>query len=127
MTMRLRLLAPVVAVVAAASLAGCDDAATHAAIPGSDPARGLAAIQRHGCSACHLVPGVRAPGGRIGPPLTALARNVYVAGILPNQPDHLIRWILDPPAVDPRTAMPDLGVSTAEARDIASYLYAVSR
>jgi cytochrome c1 len=46
-----------------------------------------------------------------------------VAGKLPNTPDQLVRWIQQPQAVEPGTAMPDLGVSLAEARDIAAYLY----
>jgi len=39
------------------------------------------------------------------------------------RPPNLIRWIQDPPGVDPLTAMPKLGVSEADARDIASILY----
>ena len=31
--------------------------------------------------------------------------------------------IRDPHAVDPRTAMPETGVTEADARDIAAYLY----
>jgi cytochrome c1 len=36
-----------------------------------------------------------------------------------------VRWIQDPPAVDSATAMPNLGVSERDARDMAAYLYAV--
>jgi len=53
-----------------------------------------------------------------------MAERAWVAGVLPNEPAALVRWIVDPRAVDPRTAMPDLGVSEAEARDMAAYLYA---
>jgi len=35
----------------------------------------------------------------------------------------MIRWLQDPPAVDAKTAMPNLHVSEADARDIATYLY----
>ena len=38
-------------------------------------------------------------------------------------PENLIRWVIAPREVDPRTAMPDVGVSPADARDIAAYLY----
>ena len=48
---------------------------------------------------------------------------MYIAGVLPNTPDALIRWIMDPRDVDPKTAMPDLGVTSHDARDIAAYLY----
>jgi hypothetical protein len=35
----------------------------------------------------------------------------------------MLRWLRDPRAVSPHTAMPSLGIDEAEARDIASYLY----
>jgi cytochrome c1 len=47
----------------------------------------------------------------------------HIAGVLTNTPDNLIEWIHNPPGVDPRTAMPNLGVDEAAARDIAAYLY----
>jgi len=34
-----------------------------------------------------------------------------------------VRWIQNPPAIDSKTAMPFLGVSERDARDIAEYLY----
>ena len=51
------------------------------------------------------------------------AQRVYVAGRLANTPDNLIRWIRDPRAVEPHTAMPAVGLDEAGARDIAAYLY----
>ncbi len=45
--------------------------------------------------------------------------------VLANSPGNLVRWIMDPPAVDSATAMPAPDVSEAEARDIAAYLYAL--
>jgi cytochrome c len=59
----------------------------------------------------------------VGPPLTTFARRAYIAGQLPNQPENLIRWIQDPQAVEPGTAMPNLRVSPVVARDMAAYLY----
>jgi cytochrome c len=59
----------------------------------------------------------------VGPPLTMFAQRAYIAGQLPNEPDNLIRWIQDPQTVEPGTAMPDLGVDTSTARDMAAYLY----
>ena len=35
----------------------------------------------------------------------------------------MIRWIENPPAIDPKTAMPNMGVTVRDARDIAAYLY----
>jgi cytochrome c1 len=35
----------------------------------------------------------------------------------------MMQWIENPPAVDPKTVMPNLGVTEQDARDIAGYLY----
>jgi cytochrome c len=87
-----------------------------------DPERGRVALNGFGCGACHVIPGVRAARGMVGPPLTGFARRSYIAGQL-NSPDNLVRWIAYPQAVAPGTAMPDLGVSPSVARDMAAYLY----
>lgn len=34
----------------------------------------------------------------------------------------MVRWLRNPQAVTPRTLMPNLGVTEADARDIAAYL-----
>ena len=60
---------------------------------------------------------------KVGPPLAGLASRMYIASVLPNSPANLIRWIEEPTVVDPRTAMPDVGVTPSDARDIAAYLY----
>ena len=41
----------------------------------------------------------------------------------PNTPDNMVRWLQNPPAIDPRSAMPNMGISEAQARDIAAWLY----
>jgi cytochrome c len=92
-------------------------------VTGGDPQRGKALIERYGCIACHAVPGIPGHGSNVGPPLDKMARRAYVGGVLPNLPDDLVRWLRNPPAVDPRTAMPNLGISETEAKDIAAYLY----
>jgi len=92
-------------------------------VPGSNPERGPALIQHYGCGACHIVPGVRGAVGDVGPRLDRMLHHIYVAGKLPNNAENLARWIADPLAIDPQSAMPDLNVSEADARDIASYLY----
>lgn len=93
-------------------------------VEGGDPRRGKAAIRNYGCGSCHTMPGIPGANGNVGPPLIDMARQVYLAGILPNQPDNMVRWIRSPQEVNPRTAMPDMGVTEADARDIAAYLYA---
>lgn len=70
-------------------------------------------------------PGVAGADSRVGPPLDEAASRMYIAGRLTNTPQHMIRWILDPRAVDSATAVPTLGISERDARDIAAYLYAI--
>ena len=106
-----------------ALLAGCEK---HPPIVHEgDADNGRLLLRQFGCGSCHVIPGVAAAQGRAGPPLTGIARRAYLAGLLPNTPQNLSRWIRDPQSVDPRTAMPDLSVSEAHARDIAAYLYTV--
>ncbi len=92
-------------------------------IEGGDAKRGEAAVERYGCAACHAIPGIANQGSNVGPPLHKMALRGYIGGVLPNTPADMVRWLQNPPAVDPRTAMPNLGISEAEARDIAAYLY----
>ena len=88
-----------------------------------DPDIGRELIQQHGCGGCHQIPGVPQARGKVGPPLSGIAGRAYIAGRLRNSPQNLMRWVDDPKSVDPRTAMPDTGVNSAEARDITAYLY----
>ena len=59
----------------------------------------------------------------VGPPLAGIASRLYIAGVLPNSPENMERWIRNPPAVDSLTVMPDFGVTEQDARDITTYLY----
>ncbi len=79
-------------------------------------------IRDYGCVACHTVPGVKGPSSKVGPPLENMALRGYIGGVLPNTPDNLVRWLLDPPAIDPLTAMPNMGMNDGDAKDIAAYL-----
>lgn len=92
-------------------------------VTGGSLERGRAAIMRQGCVACHTIPGIGNPGSDVGPPLAKMAKRTYIAGVLANTPENMTRWLQDPPGVDPRTAMPNMGIDEAEARDIAAYLY----
>lgn len=108
-----------------ALLVGCGESPPKLQVAGGDAARGKAVIERYGCPACHTIPGIPGYGANVGPPLGQLASRAYLAGVLPNLPQNLVRWLQDPPAVAPRTVMPNLGVSEAQARDMAAYLYSV--
>lgn len=102
--------------------AGCGKPAVMQ-VEGGSAERGRQLIQEYGCVSCHAIPGIAHVGANVGPPLGKMGKRVYVGGVLPNMPDELISWLQNPPAMDPRTAMPNLGISEAEARDIAAYLY----
>ena len=122
--------AAVEAIVAALLVAACASTPTRLPppqVPGGDPQRGAVSIEQLGCGACHVIPGISRADGTVGPPLTDFSHRGYIAGELPNNGPNLIRWIMDPKAVEPGTAMPDLGIGEAEARDIAAYLFTLGR
>jgi cytochrome c len=108
------------------ALAGCKSGSSvrsyGVAIEGN-PQHGKELIQSYGCGACHIIPGVRGAHGLVGPPLNLFADRTMVGGVVPNTPDNLVRWVENPPSIDPKTAMPDLGLSQSQAQDIAAYLY----
>ena len=63
----------------------------------------------------------------MGPPLAGVARRASLAGVLPNTPENenMVSFIRAPSAVDPLTAMPDLGVTERHVRDMVAYLYSL--
>ena len=83
---------------------------------------GRQVLEDRGCGSCHRIPGVPGADGLVGPPLDSMGRRTFIAGQLANTPENMVRWIRDPQAVEPGTAMPDLGITEAEARDITAYL-----
>jgi cytochrome c len=97
--------------------------AEHEPVLNGDPERGRLLLRQFGCGGCHRIPGVADAQGNVGPPLDGVAKRVYLAGIVPNSPDGMARWIQAPKAFDPKTAMPNLGVGEEHARDMAAYLY----
>jgi cytochrome c2 len=107
------------------SAAGCDRASgdQEHLLTNADADRGATAIRKYGCGSCHTIGGITGAAGLVGPPLAGIARRVYIAGVLPNEPDNMIKWLENPPGVDPKTAMPNMGVTPRDARDIAAYLY----
>jgi cytochrome c1 len=107
-------------------LSGCEGGRTVRAAPlpnGGDPHRGRDVIASKNCGSCHTIPGVAGADGLVGPPLFFFSRRTYIAGELPNSPANLARWVQDPTSVEPGTAMPALGLSDQQARDVAAYLY----
>ena len=102
-------------------LAGCGDGRPPGVNAG-DPARGKIALAQYGCRACHMIPGVTGSEVYVGRPLEHMMRRRVIVGKLPNDQPNLVRWIRDPQAIDPGTAMPNLGVSERDAVDMSAYL-----
>ena len=95
-------------------------------LTGGNVARGKALFAAYGCGGCHTVDGVPQAQGLVGPPLDTIAVRAMIGGRLSNSPANLEKWIRDPQAVSPGTAMPDLGVTPAQSRDLAAFLYTQS-
>ncbi|WP_286899436.1 c-type cytochrome [Achromobacter sp. UBA2119] len=87
-----------------------------------DARAGRDALQQYLCVTCHAIPGVPGAWNYVGPALDQMGERPYIAGVMPNTPANMERWLRNPPAVKPGTAMPDLGVSEQDARDIAAFL-----
>ncbi|CAB3728492.1 c-type cytochrome [Paraburkholderia rhynchosiae] len=92
-------------------------------LTGGDPGRGKALIARAGCGSCHTIEGVEGANSLVGPPLNGFRQRTYIGGVAANSATNLERWLMHRQEFSPRTAMPDLGLSADQARDIAGYLY----
>jgi cytochrome c len=88
-----------------------------------DPANGRRLITQKGCGGCHTLSGVPGATGVAGPNLTNIALRPTLAGeTLPNSPDTLTQWLLNPSALKPGTTMPNLGLTSQEAQDLVAFL-----
>ena len=94
-------------------------------LTGGDPKLGREALKQYGCRSCHTIKGVEGASAKVGPALSGLRDRNVIAGKVPNSPDNLMKWIRDPRAMDPKTAMPNTGVTEQDAKNIAAYLYAL--
>ncbi|MBS7700027.1 MULTISPECIES: c-type cytochrome [unclassified Chelatococcus] len=119
-------------VVAAALMAGAwayrDSERRHAidVATGGVGGRAIPIMRANGCAACHTIAGVPGARGLVGPRLDAtLSSRIYLAGVLPNNTENMVRWLRSARAIAPHTAMPSTGISEQEARDVAAYLYAL--
>ena len=114
----------VMALLALACMGGCSKAPPSIdPLSGGNPRVGQQLIARYGCAACHQIKGIAHADSKVGPSLEDIRDSSYVGGVLPNSADNLMKWIMHPRAASPNTAMPELGVTQAEARDMAAYLY----
>ncbi|MGJ7917064.1 c-type cytochrome [Massilia sp. LXY-6] len=107
-----------------AALAACSrQPPTSEPLSGGNPRVGQQLVARYGCAACHEIKGIAHADSKVGPSLTEIRDRSYVGGVLPHSAGNLVKWIMHPRAYSPNTAMPELGVSEGEARDMAAYLY----
>jgi mono/diheme cytochrome c family protein len=92
------------------------------AVRPGDAARGREALGKYLCATCHRIPDVAGAVYDVGPPLGGIARRRFIAGVLPNTRENMVRWLRAPVAVDPRSGMPDLHVTEQDAYDLAAFL-----
>src|SRR5690606_38702662 len=116
-------LAPVM--LLAVQAGGASDSVAAEPLPARDGGsveRGRLLIDRYQCGACHTIPGVPLARGTAGPPLAQFGRRSYIAGKIPNTEASLAKWIVSPHSLVSNTAMPSMGVTPDDARDMAAYL-----
>ncbi|HEX7126182.1 MAG TPA: cytochrome c oxidase subunit II [Thermodesulfobacteriota bacterium] len=90
----------------------------------TDPlaAKGAQAFITSACIGCHRIAGTPA-AGVIGPDLTYFARrHTIAAGMMPNTPENLARWLRNPPAVKPGSKMPNLNLNDETVQALVAYL-----
>jgi cytochrome c oxidase subunit II len=87
-----------------------------------DVQRGRTLFVSLACSSCHTVQGT--PGnGVFGPDLTHLmSRATLGAGVMPNSPENLRRWLDNPTALKQGALMPAMKLSPEELNDLTAYL-----
>jgi cytochrome c oxidase subunit II len=98
-----------------------------AAGPAPDPAyaAGEKLFQAKGCVGCHSLNAVNAPKGMIGPNLANVGARSYIgAGSFKNTDETLARWIQNPQAMKKGVLMPNLGVTSEEAKSLVAFLRA---
>ena len=110
-------------VAVSACAAGASATSSPAQVPGGSPERGRQMLGAYGCGACHSIPGVPGATGRVAPPLTDWGSRTTILGLMPNTPERLVQWIVDPESLRPGTTMPAIGVSREDALQMAAYLY----
>jgi cytochrome c oxidase subunit II len=93
-----------------------------AAQPSSaDLFRGRQVFVDHPCSACHTIAGTS--NGTAGPDLTHVASRAELgAGTIPNTPETLAIWVVDPQSVKPGNLMPNETLSGPDLQSLVAYL-----
>ncbi len=103
---------------------GQQDANANKPLQPGDPERGKTAFLTGPCVACHTIAGPAAQGKVAPREMTKFAAYPTIAqvdGFAVNH-DNLVKWLTNPPAVKPGTAMPNLTLKKQEIEDLAAYL-----
>jgi len=83
---------------------------------------GRKAFFANSCVNCHTIRGTSAQG-KFGPDLTHLmSREMLAAGVVPNTPDNLRRWVRDPQKIKVGCLMPNMQLTDQEVDHITAYL-----
>jgi cytochrome c2 len=101
-----------------------------AALAGADPARGRELIGVKGCGLCHRMSGVDPLVGAllpVGVTVSDMPRAIRLAPDLRYTRDRwrassLVRWLLNPAQLKRDTPMPNMALSSVEAKSIAAYI-----
>jgi cytochrome c oxidase subunit 2 len=90
--------------------------------PASPDSAGAMTFLISGCAACHTIAGTVAQG-KVGPNLTNVGRRTTLAaGMIPNTPETMARWLSSPDSVKPGALMPDLNLDEQRLRDLVQFL-----
>lgn len=102
------------------------DQLTPSADTPGDPNVGRTLFIQKGCGGCHTITGLPGAAGVAGPRLdNTVVRGTIAGDQIPATPQNLAQWIYEPASLKPNASMPKPGVSQAEARDIAAFLYSL--
>jgi len=126
-TLRRTVRAALGAALCMALLAGCGGKPKEKQVPGGDAKLGKQLVTQYQCGACHKISEVRGAAGQVGPSLDGFGKLSYIATVIPNQPDKLVAWLINPPAMKPGTTMPAMGLTEQEARHMAAFLYTLRK
>jgi cytochrome c oxidase subunit 2 len=97
---------------------------TQPALPPASPpaAAGMSIVLAQTCASCHAIAGTSAVANA-APDLTHFAgRSSLAAGIVPNTPQNLARWLKDPQLIKPGCKMPNFSLTGAQIDQLVAYL-----
>ena len=89
---------------------------------GAEAVAGGKLIQTISCGSCHTIRGTPMKG-TFGPDLTHFgSRSGIAAYTLPNTPENLLAWLVDPQAIKPECTMPTVPLPLPQQQQLVAYL-----